>query len=83
MNSAQLYEEVKNSLLIDTDGVEDIKKTTKGLRVVMEDKAIFLISISRVDDDEEDLEEDEDDEDEEDLDDDEDDEDWDDEDDEP
>jgi hypothetical protein len=68
MNSTQLYEEVKNSLLVEVDGVEEVTVTKKGLWVVMEDKKIFLVNVSRIDDDEEEIGEDED----EDLDDDED-----------
>lgn len=64
MNSTQLTEEIKNSLLVDVDGVADAKMVKKGnyLRVIMESRATFKVKVTRLDDEEEDQEEDEDDE---------------------
>jgi hypothetical protein len=62
MNSKQLLESIKTSLISDVDGVTDAKDAKKGLRVVMDDGALFLVQVTRLDEDEEEDDEDEDDE---------------------
>ena len=71
MTRSQLIEELKNSALVEIEGVADIKRSKNGLCVTMEDSTIFLVSVTRLDDDDEDDEDlDESDDDEEDSDDD-------------
>jgi hypothetical protein len=74
MNVVQLREEIKNSLLIEVDGISavTVDKKRKCLRVVMEDRSVFKVKVTRDEDeddeDEDDLEDEDEDEDDDDLD---------------